>query len=409
MDVRKRTSAKAWIIALVVVTFATGEMANADPAWTITLTNGTGHTLTFYEVNATPPPARLPSSTVADGGTVTIDPDGYNPVFAWAGGISMTGTAPNGFFLGLGLTESPPLLQYKVFHYKVPPGEAGADPSLQPIELVNEVHELTPEEALLTVDSDWNLTIGGPTGPGICCVLANCSNVSSAGACSPGTFVAGISCTSAPAPCSSASGTVGPGGGSVGTPGGAVTVTFPEDCLPTAIVISIVDAEWATRVPLIALRTDGETLAAFTFQPDDLTFCPEAQLCMSVDITDLGLTAEQRAGLVFVNQELVCVLPLPPTYAPCTSNGDCGDGGLCGSDLDIVPTPPCDFFVEEGRTIAKCCASISHFSDYGLVAPLEPSSIFTSSWILILAVLLILIILLLLFRKKICCRLPAEA
>lgn len=59
--------------------------ARVEAAWTLTLVNETGHTLTFFDVNLTPPPDRLPAGTTPNNGTFNIDPDGFNPVFAWPG------------------------------------------------------------------------------------------------------------------------------------------------------------------------------------------------------------------------------------------------------------------------------------------------------------------------------------
>ena len=103
-------------------------------------------------MNPSPPPSRIPSGTIPDGGDFSIDPAGFNPVFAWDAGISTTGEDPNGFLIGLALEDTPSLIQYKLFHYKVTPGEAGKDPDLQPILLSQEVVEVTEGEVAIVVD-----------------------------------------------------------------------------------------------------------------------------------------------------------------------------------------------------------------------------------------------------------------
>lgn len=95
---------------------------------------------------------------------VDIDINGFNPVF-YVPGIDDESLA-NGIFLGLGLFDADPIqIQYKVFHYRVPPGEASSDPDLQPILLQNEVVDVEDVNINITVRSGdpspdgWNVAI----------------------------------------------------------------------------------------------------------------------------------------------------------------------------------------------------------------------------------------------------------
>ena len=91
--------------------------------------------------------------------TIDIDPAGYNPVFAWDDGISLGGTDPNGFQFVLELVDVPPLIQYKLFPYKVTPASEGKDPDLQPVLLSNELSELTQDDVFIVVNRNWNMVI----------------------------------------------------------------------------------------------------------------------------------------------------------------------------------------------------------------------------------------------------------
>ncbi len=56
-------------------------------------------------------------------------------------------------------------IQYKVFHYRAPPGEAGSDPDLQPILLQSEIVEVADIDISIAVRSgdpspdQWNVRI----------------------------------------------------------------------------------------------------------------------------------------------------------------------------------------------------------------------------------------------------------
>ncbi len=112
------------------------------------------------------PPRRVadPSGNLAPGDSVDINAMGFNPVF-YAPGITDEAMA-NGIFLGLALMDADPLrIQYKVFHYRVPPGEAGSDPDLQPILLQDEIVEIEDVSIIFTVRTSgpspdgWNILI----------------------------------------------------------------------------------------------------------------------------------------------------------------------------------------------------------------------------------------------------------
>lgn len=107
----------------------------------LTLANRTLGNLTPFPVNVDlDPPSREPdfANTIEMGGFFPIAPHGLNPVF-YAAGIDDESLA-NGVFIGLNLLEADPLqIQYKIFHYRVPPGNAGSDPDLQPILIAQDV------------------------------------------------------------------------------------------------------------------------------------------------------------------------------------------------------------------------------------------------------------------------------
>ena len=129
--------------------------------------NRTQQTLTPYPLSIDlEPPARVadPANNLAPADFVVINPKGFNPVF-YTPGITDEAMA-NGIFLGLGLIEADPLaLQYKVFHYRVPPGEAGRDPDLQPILLQSEIVEIEDKDITIGVRNvgpspdGWNIRI----------------------------------------------------------------------------------------------------------------------------------------------------------------------------------------------------------------------------------------------------------
>jgi hypothetical protein len=363
------TAIAGFMLPVTLVVLASAQDVFA--AWTLTLRNETGQTLTFYDVNSTPPPARLPSGTVLDHETFNIDPAGFNPVFAWDDGISMTGTEPNGFYIGMDLSTDPGQIQYKRFHYKVTPGTPGTDPTLQPVEIDQFVATVAEGDIIIVVDSAWNATIG--PADGACCFFPGagpCMELPTGG-CPDGvyaTFFSGASCT--PALCTSASQTCNAAAGcTVQTPDHSVKVTFPPGCLSGNTTISIEDADWPSKLELFADVMPRKTVASFGFSPGDLTFCNSAELCMTADVT--ALSAAERAALSFAHEEKVCIAGTPSKIGQeCTSNAWCGSGGICSTrKVTITTSPSCSFTVDDGHTIAECCININHFSDYALVAP----------------------------------------
>jgi hypothetical protein len=107
------------------------------------LLNQSGHTLTPYPVVTDPPPPHREADTahpIAPSGSQPIDPAGFNPVY-YTTGVTDQSKA-NGLYIGLDLEDAPLMIQYKTFHYKVPPGQAGKDPALQPILLHSGVEEV---------------------------------------------------------------------------------------------------------------------------------------------------------------------------------------------------------------------------------------------------------------------------
>lgn len=132
----------------------------------ITLKNRTMKTLTPYPVKSTPPPPHReadPTNNILQGHTAAIDPHGFNPVY-YASGVTDPNDA-NGVYIGLDLDDDPMMIQYKVFHYKVPPGEAGTDPAKQPILLKQGVKEVADVDLRITVAAllpnpgDWAVGI----------------------------------------------------------------------------------------------------------------------------------------------------------------------------------------------------------------------------------------------------------
>jgi len=449
---RQLIGVEGFALALTLVAVTHVENVVAAPPSSITLVNETGVTLTFYAVNESPPPSRLPSGTTATGSTFDIDPEGYNPVLAYPDGINLGGTDPNGFLIGLALADDPPLLQYKLFHYKVVPGEADKDPDLQPILINQEIFELTEDAVVIVVDSDWVATLGAPTGAccnwaayactdgtygfdcqgadkewsqdvlcanldppcvptGACCNRATyscndgvpessclgadeewsqdvlctnldppcaatsacceyygaCSESPSAVACGDGisaTFISGVSCS--PDPCGSVDEPIdSETGGTVETPDGAVSIEIDPGDLCDDETISIAQRE-SDEQHYIYLTGSSEVEMQYHFEPDNLEFCGDVMLCMTLDVTDLSM--EDRAALRLSRRGLACGAPNTCDY--CNVDGDCG-GATCDVRFCGLQALPCNFNEVDGRTIAECCVDIPHFSDYALITPAD--------------------------------------
>ena len=362
-----RTNVKALALALGGVMLVGSNSAVAAGAWTITLVNQTGQTLTVYDVKPNPPPARVPAGTVADGGSFAIDPDGFNPVMlAWDAGISKTGTAPNGLYIGLGLTEIPPLILYRVFHYKAAPGTEGKIAALQPVLLNEKLFTVTEGAVVIVVDGNWVAKLGGPSVAGACCAAAGgCSNIAYANACPNGVFLPGISC--GPGVCGTGSGTVGPGGGTVTSSDGKASITFPKNCLPGDTKITIKKTAWPKDITAIVLQYPQSATAyeSYTFEPHTLEFCPGAKLCMSMNLGDHNLGSDACWKLKLLIKDSVCTSG-GKLKAQCDSDADCGTPGKCGLQWSAFSTT-CTCTKQAGQLVARCCANPEHFSDFGLV------------------------------------------
>ena len=375
MALKGGTTGVTLFLAFCVVILSTAEEAIA--AWTITLHNETGQTLTFYDVNTIPPPSRLPAGTVPNSGTFNIDPAGFNTVFAWDAGISMTGTAPNGFFIGFDLSTDPGFIQYKRFHYKVTPGTPGTDPTLQPILLQQEIFEVAEGDIDITVDSAWVASLGEPPPPpsGACCFFPSagttgCSETPAA-ACPDGvdaTFLPGESCT--PDPCTSASQPCTAAGGcTVSTPDGSASITFPPGCLPADTTITITEVAWSDPTADIGLRGTVGVIAAYSFEPDTLAFCDTAELCFELDISAHGLGAGDCTSLIFSRKDRICIAG-PTPDKQCNTDGECGLGGTCQQRFSTFTGLPCTC-TGTAPVIARCCSTPEHFSEHALVTPFD--------------------------------------
>ena len=98
-----------------------------------------------------PPPHREQGSPILLPGQITeIDIEGFNPLFY---AQSVTDPArPNAVFVGLALyAEEPPLLQWRLLHYPVPPDAVGANSAQQPTVLREEAMEVPDEDLVLRV------------------------------------------------------------------------------------------------------------------------------------------------------------------------------------------------------------------------------------------------------------------
>lgn len=145
-------------------------VAGCDFSSNITIRNQLAQTLVPYPVRETPPPPHReadPANSLELFDTAPIDPSGFNPVY-YASGIENQSSA-NGLFIGLDSLDADPFhIQFKVFHYKVPPGEAGSDPDLQPILLhqgiveVEDVNQLIRVRTVITSPppGGWQIDIG---------------------------------------------------------------------------------------------------------------------------------------------------------------------------------------------------------------------------------------------------------
>ena len=117
------------------------------------ISNETMSPMVPYPVVTSPPPPHReadPSSTLGVGDIQTIDTGGFNPLY-YASGITDP-QIPNALFIGLDLHDAdPPLIQHRLMHYPVPPGQEGTDPALQPIVIVDKVEEVPDKNLIINV------------------------------------------------------------------------------------------------------------------------------------------------------------------------------------------------------------------------------------------------------------------
>ena len=154
---------KRWFFVWAVA--AAALVAGCAFSSNIRLHNGTDQVLRPYPVKTDPPPPHRegdPAGDLPTNGNASIDPHGFNPVY-YASGITDPGKA-NGVYIGMQLDEVPYMIQYKVFHYVVEPGQAGKDPAKQPILLHSGVEEVENVDQKIVVNSVF--PIGTPKPPG---------------------------------------------------------------------------------------------------------------------------------------------------------------------------------------------------------------------------------------------------
>lgn len=157
-----RSSTRRVLILATLIAACTGGCKFGQ---TLRISNGSGHTLTPYPVDATlSPPQRVadPANDVANGAMGDIDPHGFNPVY-YASLPLATPDQANGLFFGLSMDDEPYLLQYRVFHYRVPPGQEGAEPNNQPLLLDEGFVEIEDEPTLIDVkaraNGSWGVSV----------------------------------------------------------------------------------------------------------------------------------------------------------------------------------------------------------------------------------------------------------
>lgn len=153
--------------AALLAVLLTACLASSAQAITLTLVNETGRTLVPYPVNpATGEREQDLANALDQGQTALIDVAGFNPVYVFEPGINDADLEPNGFFIGLDLLGTPAMIQYKLFHYKVAPGQAGVDPTLQPSLIEEEIEDVDAylPNVVMTVDAHWNVCFNSSAG-----------------------------------------------------------------------------------------------------------------------------------------------------------------------------------------------------------------------------------------------------
>jgi hypothetical protein len=164
-------------------------------------------------------------------------------------------------------------------------------------------------------------------------------------------------------------------------------------CLANPADISFEEADWADRLYDIDLGSgpgaDFNVHLSYSFEPDTLEFCDTAVLRMTFDRAGLGLDPADCNDLRFLHQDKVCTSG-PFEDDQCETNADCA-GATCAfrfhaydATCECLPSSP------EGM----CWTYIGHFSDFGLVAPVEDGAEpipAVSAWGLAVLTLLLLI------------------
>ncbi len=141
------------VVGLAAMVLMLSAAAPAEGA-TLTLVNETGRTLVPYPFDASAGQrVRDAANALDQGESAAIDVTGFDPVYVYEPGVSMTGTDANGFRIGLRLSETPPIVHYELFHYNVLPDQAGPAPILLD-ELEEDVTPYLPD-LVMTVDANW--------------------------------------------------------------------------------------------------------------------------------------------------------------------------------------------------------------------------------------------------------------
>jgi len=135
-------------------------------------------------------------------------------------------------------------------------------------------------------------------------------------------------------------------GGTVMTPDGMLTLDIEPGELTSDETISVTEImPGDPEVDLILGPNTGLGLivAAYDLKPDDLMFNPTATLTIVADVTSLNATQRMNLDLYIFDDVAMAFLPL---------------GAVC----IITEAPP-------GTFTATCTAEISHFTEFGLIAP----------------------------------------
>ena len=104
--------------------------------WSLKLENDSGRALTPYPVDPGPPPQRIEdaANAVPNGGSATIDVEGFNPAYIYAPLPQVPGQ-PNGLVVQMDLQSPDPGLLVITFQYRVAPGQESGDPAQQPVKV----------------------------------------------------------------------------------------------------------------------------------------------------------------------------------------------------------------------------------------------------------------------------------